>query len=72
MRLLATPPSHHLFVNLMRDYVTIGLEGIEVLFGKPVVSCQCFSSVIDKESVHPRPRIIEFTDNPQHSPTLSG
>ncbi|KAK3852062.1 hypothetical protein Pcinc_041331, partial [Petrolisthes cinctipes] len=64
MRLLATR-SPQLFVNLMRDYVTIGLEGTEVLFGEPVVSCQCFSSVIDKESAHPRPRIIEFTDNPQ-------
>lgn len=40
-------------------------EGTEVLFGEPAVSCQCFSSVIDKKTAHPRPKTIEFTDNPQ-------
>nr|XP_045585132.1 serine/threonine-protein kinase atr-like isoform X1 [Procambarus clarkii] len=64
MRLLATR-NHRSFTSVITDYVNIGLEGKDVLFAGGSVSCQCFSSVVNRNDAQPTPRTIVFTDDSQ-------
>ncbi|KAK8381931.1 hypothetical protein O3P69_015148 [Scylla paramamosain] len=70
MRLLDSR-NPRLFLLIVKDYLRIGLEGKEVLFGYQSVSVQSFASVVDPDTAQLKPKTIRFDDNSQVDDLLS-